>query len=188
MLLATIAAAAAISAQPIIVTLDPARTSIQFTLADVLHTVHGTFKLKSANIEVDPDKKTIAGKASVDAASGNSGNSARDGRMKKSILEVAQYPEISFEPATLDGLAPAAPLSSVTVTGWFSIHGQRHRISIPIQTKISGTQVSATGRFTVPYVAWGMKNPSTLFLRVSETVDIAITASGTVNTTPPDFH
>lgn len=188
LLLAAALFATATSAQPIVVTLDPARTSIDFTLADVLHTVHGTFKLTSGHIELDPDKKTIFGKAIVDAASGNSGNGARDGRMKKNILEVAQYPEISFEPAILDGTTPGAPLSSVTVTGWLSIHGQRHRVTIPMQARISETQVSATGKFTVPYVAWGMKNPSTLFLRVSETVDIAITTAGTVSATAPAFH
>jgi len=32
----------------------------------------------------------------------------------------------------------------------------------------------------VPYAKWGMKNPSTLFLKVSESVDIDLSAAGSV--------
>ena len=71
-------------------------------------------------------------------------------------------------------LAPAAP-SSVTVEGWFQIHGQRHQLSIPMQIQMSGTEATAKGRFVVPYVAWGMKNPSTFILRVNQQVDIDVT-------------
>src|SRR5579862_8613737 len=38
------------------VELDPARTTISFTLADVLHTVHGTFTLKRGSITFDSAK------------------------------------------------------------------------------------------------------------------------------------
>ncbi len=36
-----------VHAQKMTVHLDPAQTEIQWTLTDTLHTVHGTFKLKS---------------------------------------------------------------------------------------------------------------------------------------------
>jgi len=34
--------------------------------------------------------------------------------------------------------------------------------------------------FTIPYAKWGMKNPSTLFLKVSDTVEIDLAAVGNV--------
>jgi hypothetical protein len=37
---------------------------------------------------------------------------------------------------------------------------------------------TVTSHFTVPYVKWGMKNPSTFVLRVNQSVDIEIQASG----------
>ena len=58
------------------------------------------------------------------------------------------------------------------------IHGDEHEITIPVQVEMSPGQWTATSHFTVPYVKWGMKNPSTLFLRVSESVDINVTAAG----------
>jgi hypothetical protein len=44
--------------------------------------------------------------------------------------------------------------------------------------QIDGDQVSADLRFVVPYEQWGMKNPSVLFLRVSNKVEITVHAVG----------
>jgi hypothetical protein len=37
----------------------------------------------------------------------------------------------------------------------------------------------ATTHFVVPYVEWGMKNPSNLLLRVDKRVDVDVIAKGT---------
>jgi hypothetical protein len=39
---------------------------------------------------------------------------------------------------------------------------------------------TAKVHFTIPYAKWGMKNPSTLFLRVSDSVEIDLTAVGSM--------
>jgi polyisoprenoid-binding protein YceI len=165
-----------IQAQPIAIDLNPSRTKIEFTLGDVLHTVHGTFQLKSGRLELDPGMTSISGEIVVDAASGESGSAARDNRMKKSILEVDRYPEITFTATGMDGKVSSSGSSSITITGWFQIHGQRHQISVPMQIQMFGAQATAKGHFVVPYVAWGMKNPSTFILRVNQQVDIDVTA------------
>jgi polyisoprenoid-binding protein YceI len=171
-----VAATIGVCAQPITINLDPSKTQIEFTLGDVLHTVHGTFKLTSGRLEVNPGTRAIAGQVVVDAASGESGNAARDSRMRKNILESDRYPEITFTATGMQGdLALTAPMSSITVEGWFQIHGQRHQISVPMQIQISGAEATAKGRFVVPYVGWGMKNPSTFILRVNQQVDIDVT-------------
>jgi polyisoprenoid-binding protein YceI len=78
------------------VTFDPAQTSVDFTLADVLHTVHGAFTLRSGVIHFDPETGKASGSLVVDAGSGDSGGGARDRRMHKNILESGRYPEIVF--------------------------------------------------------------------------------------------
>src|SRR5579859_3960870 len=61
--------------------LDPAQTKVSFTLGDVLHTVHGTFHLKSGTIHFDDATGLANGALVVDATSGDSGSKARDGKM-----------------------------------------------------------------------------------------------------------
>jgi hypothetical protein len=47
-----------------------------------------------------------------------------------------------------------------------------------VKSHIEGGRVNATADFEVPYVKWGMKDPSTLFLRVKNSVLINIVAVG----------
>ena len=160
------------------VDLDAAKTKISFVLSDVLHTVHGTFRLKEGHISFDPDTNAITGDIVVDATSGNSGSQIRDKRMTRNILEAQRYPEIRFAPSKLAESIPATGSSAVKIEGSFLIHGDSHKITIPMQIQIFQQEIIATGKFVVPYVQWGMKNPSTLFLKVNEKVEIDVTALG----------
>lgn len=160
------------------VALDPAKTQILWTLGDVLHTVRGTFQLREGRVRFDPATGAISGNIVVDAGSGDSGNGTRDKRMKRDILETQRYPEVRFAATNVNGRIAASGPSSVQVKGIFTIHGQPHEITIPINVNVSGSEVSAAGKFAVPYVAWGMKNPSTFVLRVNETVDVEVHAAG----------
>jgi polyisoprenoid-binding protein YceI len=160
--------------------LDPAQTSVKFTVGDVLHTVHGTFHLKRGSLDFEPASGKIFGEIVVDARSGESGSGARDHKMHKEVLESDHYPEIAFHPDRVEGAVAGQGKSSVRVHGIFNIHGVDRSITVPAEVEMSADHWTATVHFTVPYAKWGMKNPSTLFLRVNDSVDIDLTAAGTV--------
>ena len=167
-------------AQDNVVQLDPAKTTVRFTLHDVLHTVHGTFQLKSGVIHFDPSTGGASGNVIIDATSGESGNQSRDKKMHKNILQSQQYPTIEFSPKQLMGQVALQGSSQVQLKGIFQLHGSQHDLTLTLPVQVSGDQLSATTHFDVPYEAWGLKNPSTLFLRVSNTVQIDITAVGSL--------
>ncbi len=167
-------AAAAISAQDTLLRIEPAQTKVEYTLDSVLHTVHGTFRLSRGDLRFDPATGRASGELVVDAASGESGNGSRDKRMHKDILESDRYPEIVFRLDRVEGQVAPQGVSHVQLRGMFSIHGAEHEIVMPVDVEAAGGQYTATAKFNVPYVKWGMKNPSTLFLRVSQEVEITI--------------
>lgn len=173
-LLTTLLFATAALAQNAVLEMDPAQTRVEFTLGDVLHTVHGTFALKRGSIQFDPATGKASGELVVDASSGASGSAARDHKMHKEILESARFPEIAFRPSRVEGRVVAEGASQVQVHGIFSIHGADHEIVMPAEVEASGGEYKLFAHFDVPYVKWGMKNPSTLFLRVNDKVAIAI--------------
>jgi polyisoprenoid-binding protein YceI len=177
--LLTLASAAA-AAQNLILQLDPQHTTINYTLGDVLHTVRGTFRLKQGSLRLDRASGKLTGEIVVDARSGDSGSGMRDRKMHREVLESERYPEIAFRPDRVEGTVALQGKSSVRVHGIFSIHGSDHELTVPAEVEASGDHWTATLHFAVPYANWGMKNPSTLFLRVSESVDIDLTAAGTL--------
>lgn len=147
-------------------TFDPARTKVSYKVESSLHTVHGTFKLKSGEMKYDQASGAASGAIVVDAASGGSG--ARDKRMAKVVLEADKYPEIVFRPEHVEGTAQAK------VKGKFIIHGSEHEITIPAEVKMGPAEAAVTLKFAVPYVDWGMKNPGNFLLKVKDTVEIEI--------------
>jgi hypothetical protein len=59
----------------------------------------------------------------------------------------------------------------------FSIHGADHELTMPVRIDLTRGRWVADTHFTIPYVKWGLKNPSTFLLRVSESVEIDIHAA-----------
>jgi polyisoprenoid-binding protein YceI len=163
-----------IPSQPRPFAIDPAQTKVEFTLGSLLHTVHGDFHLKRGTLSFDPQSGKASGEIVVDATSGQSGSPARDRRMHAAILESAKYPEIAFRPDRVDGNVAPQGKSVAQLHGVFAIHGAEHEILLPITVDAAAGQYTVDGIFEVPYVSWGMKNPSTLLLRVNDKVEIAI--------------
>lgn len=158
--------------------IDASQSRAAYTLGDVLHTVHGTFKVKRGSIQFDPSTGVASGEIVVDAASGESGSGARDKRMHQNILESQRFPEITFAPEQVHGTVNPSGESKVEIDGAFTIHGASHPLTATAVIIATGDRLQTKVHFAVPYVSWGMKNPSTLFLKVSDTVDIDLDASG----------
>ena len=171
-------AAATAQSQELRLQFDPSKTTIAFTLGDILHTVHGSFQLKRGDVEYKIAAKSVSGNLIVDATSGQSGNRSRDRKMHKEILESARFPEINFHPDRVEGNVGPLGTSTIQVHGMFSIHGSDHELTMPVRVEVFPDHWTADTHFTVPYVKWGIKNPSTFVLRVSESVEIDVHASG----------
>ncbi len=168
------------TASEIVLEIDPAESKLHWTVDSTLHTVHGTFALKSGSLRFDPGTGRASGEIVVNATSGESGNKSRDARMHKDILETAKYPEVVFRPTLLEGkVAVSGPLDC-KVRGIFSIHGVDHEIFAPVHAEITGGHWKETSQFEVPYVSWGIKDPSNFFLKVKPTVIVELELSGEV--------
>ncbi len=173
-----LAAEAASPAQELLLQLDPAKSGADIILAGNLHTVDGSFSLKHGAIRFNPATGKASGEVVFDATSGKTGNSSRDNKMHKDVIQSRRYPEIVFHPDRADGALSTFGDSTLQVHGMFVIHGAEHEVTFPVEVNLAGTAWSAKASFQVPYVKWGMKNPSVLFLRVGDTVQVQFHAAG----------
>ncbi|HYK87331.1 MAG TPA: YceI family protein [Acidobacteriota bacterium] len=168
-------------AQEGLLELDPARTRIEFTLGAALHTVHGTFRLTRGSIRFDTRTGKASGLVVVDVTSGETGSPARDRKMHREILESAKYPEAAFSPERVQGNLSTDGPSRVELHGVFHLHGSDHAVVLIALVQHTGNELSASIQFVIPYVEWGLKNPSTFILRVRDRVDIDIRAAGRID-------
>lgn len=158
--------------------LDPAQSKVHWTLPGSLHTVHGTFAVTRGVLSFDPGSGKAGGEIVVNARSGESGNESRDSRMHKEILETVKYPEVVFRPAQVEGKVAASGPSDVNVRGTLSVHGSDHEITALVHAELAGETWKGTAKFDVPYVAWGIKNPSNFLLKADKVVGIEVEMAG----------
>lgn len=170
--------------------MDVAKSTVEITLADVLHTVHGSFKLSSGSIHFDVTSGKAGGEVIVDATSGDTGNSSRDRKMHAVVLQSEKYPEIIFSPAEVRGQVAAEGDSQIEVRGDFKLHGEAHEISVRAEVHTGaphgndgvGAELTADATFPLRYTQWGVKNPSTFLLRVSDTAQVKVHLVGQLST------
>ncbi|HTX77224.1 MAG TPA: YceI family protein [Terracidiphilus sp.] len=159
---------------------NPDASQVRMTLKTTHELVSGAFHVQSGSIEFDPGAPAMSGSIVVLAGSGNTGNGSRDKKMNKDILKVEQFPTVSFEPRSYTGVIAPSGDSTIQVTGIFTLLGVPHQIAVPMQVHLDGARVTAKAEFVVPYVQWGLKNPSFLIWKAENDVVIDLNLMGTI--------
>lgn len=179
-LLAQIAVAQT-AAKKITVHVDPAQTQIRWTVREDLRTVRGTFALKGGILVFDPATGAANGEMLVDLDTGTSGDAKRDQMMKTQVLDSATYPEAIFHPEKVQGTLQPGTSSRLVVNGTFTLHGKDHPLQVIVQAQMNGaTALQATAQFVLPYVSWGLRNPSIPTQHFAHEVKVTVTAKGSV--------
>jgi polyisoprenoid-binding protein YceI len=166
------------AAAPYRLVLDPAATEITFTLGATLHTVRGSFALASGEIAFDPDTGTTSGEIRVDARSGDTGIDRRDRVMHEEVLDSARHPLLVLRPERIEVSRREADVLAGTLFGRFEVRGASHPIAIAFEGARRGERAELTARFDVPWVAWGLPDPSNALLSVAKTLAVSISARG----------
>ena len=157
---------------------NPDASEVKITLKTTHELVNGSFHVQSGSIEFDRGTPKMLGSVVVLAGSGKTGNDSRDKKMNKDILRVEQYATVSFEPKSYTGVIAPSGDSNLQVTGIFTLLGTPHEITIPILVHLEGTAATAKAHFAVPYVQWGLKNPSFLVWKADNDVAIDLFLAG----------
>jgi polyisoprenoid-binding protein YceI len=159
---------------------NPNASEVKMTLNTTHEVVNGTFHIQSGSIEFDRSAPKISGSVVVLAGSGKTGNDSRDKKMNKDILKVDQYTTVSFAPKTYTGTIALSGDSTIQVSGVFTLLGIPHDLTIPMQIHMDGSKATARAQFVVPYVRWGLKNPSFMFWKAENDVAIDLNLVGQV--------
>ena len=157
---------------------NPDASEVKITLKTTHELVNGAFHIQSGSIEFDRGTPKMLGSVVVLAGSGKTGNDSRDKKVNKDILKVEQYATVSFEPKTYTGALALSGDSNLQVTGIFTLLGTPHEITIPILVHLEGTTATAKAHFVIPYVQWGLKNPSFLIWKADDDVAIDLSLAG----------
>jgi polyisoprenoid-binding protein YceI len=161
--------------------ISPDSSEVAFTLGGNDHATKGSFHVQSGSVDFDLKGGKISGLVIVAAGSGNTGNDSRDKDMKKNVLDVPHFADVTFAPQSYQGTIAPSGDSTIQVTGTFTLHGTPHDLAVPMQIHIDGSNCVAKTHFVVPYVKWGLKDPSVFILRVAKEVDIDLTLKGNLS-------
>ena len=167
------AAAAGLSFQ-----LDPQATRVTFGFGATLHSVEGKIRAVGGTFRYDPENASASGDMTLDMTSAETGNSRRDRKMHEKILESDRFPRAVFHLQRVSGNFRREGDSDVLLHGVLDFHGTSHMIDLPVTAHVRGAEVTADGEMTIPYVDWGLRDPSFFILRVEKEVKVDVHAVG----------
>ena len=95
--------------------------------------------------------------------------------MRKDVLEVDSYPEITFTSTEVTGAAPGAGSFRVTIKGTLTLHGVSHPQQIDAQVNVMGDRLTANGQCTVRQSDYGIKPVSIAggTLKLKDEIDLS---------------
>lgn len=158
--------------------LDPVATHIDFFLGTPLHDVEGSFRLKSGEIRFDDEAGTASGEVVVELTGARTGNGSRDETMHQEVLESQKFPLASFRFERIEGRVPVSGRGEVKLTGSLDFHGAPHSMTVPASVTVDGERLTATAELVIPFLDWGLHDPSLFLIKVQRQVKVTIRATG----------
>ena len=177
--------ASPLAADSLTLTLDPTATTIELGFGATLHSVAGTLEVREGKIDFDPATGQANGRIVIDATSAWTGIGRRDRKMHNKILESQKYPDMVFTVERISGSLNPEGRSEIELHGILDMHGVQRPVDLLATANAKDDRVNAVGRMTIPYLEWGMADPSFFILRVEKEVRIVVKASGHLSTATP---
>ena len=168
-----------------VLTFDPETSQVGFALSATGEDVIGLFHLQSGEITFDTESGEASGEVVVEAFGAETGSKKRDKAMHNKVLESDKFPLIVFRPDRVEGEVPSSGSGEIRLLGTMVLHGSEHPMTMPATVEVAGNYLTATTGFDVPFVEWGLHDPSFFVLKVAKLVNVKITAEGTL-TRPED--
>jgi len=150
---------------PQIFHINPARSSVTFSLPGSGEatngkpngTTNGSFKVaKSSSLRFVSDDQKMMGQIVVTAASETSGDARRDKTIRNQVLQANQFGTITFTPARYEGKFDRTGTSVLQVHGVLTLQGKPHEMTLPVEIQSNGYEATATTKIVVPYIEWGV--------------------------------
>jgi polyisoprenoid-binding protein YceI len=96
------------------------------------------------------------------------------------FFDVEKYPQITFTARHCDVQMEPDGAFHARLQGVMTVHGADHEMILDAEGHLSGGDIVATSHLSIPYVEWGMKDPSLLLLTVEKNVDIDVATTGRI--------
>ena len=140
------------------------------------------------SIAFDADGNVVAdgSRIAVQAATLMTDSNRRDGYVRNRTLETDTYPEVVFQPTSIDGL-PASPADvsgpvDFTITGDLTVKDQTREVTWDAMAEFAGDG-TASGMASVEFTFddFGMTKPSVaVVLSVDDTIRLELDFAGTI--------
>jgi len=172
-------AAPARAGEMVVFQLDPEHSSVGFVLGATLHTVEGNLGPVSGRIAFDPETELATGEVVIDLMKADTGVARRDRKMHAQTLETDRFPQAVYR---IHGIDLPEVLeqgrNEIQLHGDLDFHGATHEVAVPAIAVLDGGHVSATAWLEIPYVDWGLDDPSFFILRVGKAVRVEMKIEG----------
>jgi len=168
-------------AEKMVFTLDTKESEVRIILGATLHTVDGRAALEPASFTWDTDSGSASGRAVVRASRLRTGIDARDQKMREDVLLSALHPEIVFEATGFELRQSGAEKLRFVLKGELTLLGVGHEIELETRAHLrSDNSWKARADLNLPYVQWGLTDPSLPLFAVDKYVTVEVKAVGSL--------
>lgn len=162
-------------------TVNPDASEVKMTLNTTHEVVYGIFHIQSGSVEFNRSAPKMSGLIVVLPGTGKTGNNNRDKKMRNDILKVDEFTTVTFAPKSYAGTITLSGDSAIHVSGVFTLLGTPHDLTIPMQIHLDGSKAVTKAHFIVPYIQWGLTDPSFMFWKAEHDVAIDLNLVGQVS-------